>query len=254
MDVLPSRRTAAINLASAPSPAQCHHCGSRHIGMCDSLADDDLAFLARAAQRMTVSPGKPFIEETQPADHFYNINAGTVRVFKSLPDGRRHIIGFMGLGQFLGLGSGGRFAFSAEAMDGVELCRFHRKSLTEIFDDFPALERRLLNIASHELTMAHEHMLLLARKTALERVASFIMSWAERSQGCTAGGKPPPGMSIALPMTRGDLGDYLGLTIETVSRSLNDMKRQGLIGLDDTHAIRLLKPGRLADIAAASGE
>jgi CRP/FNR family transcriptional regulator len=253
MDVLPGRRMATINIAGAPSFDQCQDCGARHVGICDALSDDDLAFLARVAQRVTVVSGKRFIEETEPANYFYNINAGTVRVFKSLPDGRRHIIGFMSTGQFLGLGTSGHFAFSAEAMGEVKLCRFDRKSLTEVFAEFPALERRLLSIATHELTMAHEQMLLLGRKTARERVASFIMGWAEHTQLCPAGGEPAPGTAVVLPMSRGDLADYLGLTIETVSRCLTVMKKQGLIGLDQLHVVLLLKPRKLAEIAAASG-
>jgi len=244
------RRSVAINVAHGNAAAHCADCEARHIGMCDALTDDEISFLARTAQRTTVAAGKVFIEEQEPAAYFYNISAGNVRVFKSLPDGRRHITGFMGVGQFLGLDVAGSYAFSAEAMGEVQLCRFHRKALHEVFGEFPALERRLLNIATHELTVAHDQMLLLGRKTAQERVASFLMTWAERNEHCPAGGVPKPGQKLPLPMTRIDLADYLGLTIETVSRSLSAMKRDGLIALDHAHEVLLLKPQRLADIAA----
>lgn len=252
MDTQTARRTASINIASAPSSQQCHDCGARHIGMCDALTDESLELLARVAQRMTVAPGKEFIEETQPAVHFYNVNAGTVRVSKSLPDGRRHIIGFMSAGQFLGLGVSGQYAFSAEALDEVRLCRFNRKSLTETFAELPAIERRLLDITAHELTIAQEQMLLLARKTAQERVASFLMDWAERVEPCARPDDSPKlGTLLVLPMRRGDLADYLGLTVETVARTFSALKRDGLIQIDQPNEIRLLKPAVLASIANA---
>jgi CRP/FNR family transcriptional regulator len=250
MDLAAARRSVSINVAPGPASPHCNECGSRHVGICDALSDEELQFLSKVAQRVTVAPAKIFIEESEPATFFYNINAGYVRMFKSLPDGRRNITGFMGVGQFLGLGAGGNFAFSAEAIGEVKLCRFNRKALATVFTDFPALERRPLGIATHELTIAHDQMLLLGRKTAQERVASFIIAWAERSDLCPAGGMPKPGQSLALPMTRTDLADHLGLTIETVSRALNLMKKQGLIALGNIHQITLLNPRRLAEIAA----
>jgi CRP/FNR family transcriptional regulator len=249
---LSARRSVAINVAHGSASSHCQECGARHIGLCDALTDEELTFLSRVAQRVTVASGKIFVEECEPAAYFYNINAGTVRVFKSLADGRRHITGFMGIGQFLGLDVGGNYAFSAEAMGEVQLCRFHRKALQEKFAEYPVLERRLLNIATHELTIAHDQMLLLGRKTAQERVASFLMTWAERTEICMAGDLPRPGQKMSLPMTRTDLADYLGLTIETVSRSLGAMKRDGLIALEQAHEVMLLKPQRLAEIAAGN--
>ena len=253
MEAVAARRPLAINIAHGTASAHCAECGARHDGICDALDDADLQFLAKVAQHVTVAPGKVFIEEGDPAAYFYNINAGHVRVFKSLADGRRHITGFMGVGQCLGLDIGGDYAFSAEAMAEVKLCRFHRKSLGELFTAFPAVERRLLGIAAHELTVAHEQMLLLGRKTAQERVASFIISWAAQTALCPAGGLPAPGQVLGLPMNRSDLADYLGLTIETVSRSLSRLKAQGFIALEHLNEIRLLQPARLAAIAAGEG-
>jgi len=244
------RRAITIDPTPGRTAAHCQECGARHIGICDALSDEDLGFLSRAAQRVTVAAGRTFVEEAEPAGYFYNINAGTVRVFKTLPDGRRHITGFLGVGQFLGLDFGGNYAFSAAAMGDVALCRFHRPRLLEVFAEFPALERRLLNIASHELTAAHEQMLLLGRKTARERLASFIIGWAARAQSCQSATMLVPNARLTLPMSRVDLADYLGLTIETVSRSLNLFKKQGLLRLASVSELVLLQPQLLAEIAA----
>ncbi|MDE8350003.1 MAG: helix-turn-helix domain-containing protein [Acidocella sp.] len=238
-------------MASQPSSSHCADCGARHHGMCDALSDDDLGVLAKAAQRMTISPGKVFIEEGDPANYFYNINEGMVRVFKALPDGRRHITGFMGAGQFLGLAISGHCAFSAEAMEEVHLCRFSRATLNQVFADFPALERRLLNIAAHELTVAHEQMLLLARKSAVERVSSYLLNLVMQLDACAEGKLPSSKLILKLPISRADLADYLGLTIETVSRSFAQLKRNGLIEFSNAHAVTLLNPQRLELVANA---
>jgi CRP/FNR family transcriptional regulator len=208
--------------------------------MCDVLSDADLSVLAHVAQRISLPAGKIFIEEGDAARYFYDINRGDVRVYKSLADGRRQITGFMGVGHFLGLASGGKYAFTAEAMNEVQLCRFERGAIKAVFDEFPALERRLLDVATHELVIAQDQMLLLGRKSALERVAGFLLSWAENY----AHDNSNP-VTIPLPMSRMDLADYLGLTIETVSRSLSQLKRDGLIFFADAHAVTLLNRHRL---------
>jgi CRP/FNR family transcriptional regulator len=201
--------------------------------MCDVLSDADLSVLAHVAQRITVPAGRLFIEEGDAAKYVFDINHGDVRVFKTLEDGRRQITGFMGVGHFLGVAADGKYAFTAEAMNDVHLCRFERAAIKRVFDEFPALERRLLDIATHELVVVQEQMLLLGRKSAQERVASFLLAWSER-QGAQG--------VMQLPMGRIDLADYLGLTIETVSRTFSKLKRDGLICFTDAHSVTVLKP------------
>jgi CRP/FNR family transcriptional regulator len=246
------RRPVPINLANRPTASNCDDCGARHTGICAALTEEDLAFLANAAQRAVIPAGDVFMEEGEKATYFYNINQGNVRLFKSLPDGRRQITGFAGPGYFLALAQSEKYIFSAEAMDNVKLCRFNRASLIAVFEEFPALERRLLDAAMHELVIAQQHMLLLGRKTAVERVASFLLSWAERLELCPAGALPKPGTVLHLPLSRTDLADYLGLTIETVSRSLGQLKRDGLIEIPSIHEVILLKPKAVSDIAEAA--
>jgi CRP/FNR family transcriptional regulator len=239
-----------VVIAAATSLAgRCEDCDARHNGFCDALPDEDLAFLSRAAQRMTIAPGKVFIEDGDPATYFYNITHGHVRVFKTLADGRRHITGFIGTGQFLGLAATGQCTFNAEAMDEVHLCRFNRVTLGDMFDEFPALERRLLNIAAHELSVAQDQMLLLARKNAVERVASYLLNLAMHHESCANGMLPASAMTLSLPVSRADLADYLGLTIETVSRSFAQLKKAALIDFSNAHAVTLLHPRQLEQIA-----
>lgn len=242
--MLANRQAFTLRPVNSPTPRQCGDCQARHVGLCDVLSDTDLSVLALVAQRITVPAGKVFIEEGETASHFYDVNLGDVRVFKSLSDGRRQITGFMGVGHFLGVSAGGKYAFTAEAMNEVHVCRFDRAAIKGVFDRFPALERRLLDVATHELVIAQEQMLLLGRKSAVERVASFLLAWSERAEFCR---------TVHLPMSRTDLADYLGLTIETVSRSLSQLKRDSLIAFTDAHFVTLLKPMRLRQMDGGEG-
>ncbi|OYV53617.1 MAG: Crp/Fnr family transcriptional regulator [Rhodospirillales bacterium 20-60-12] len=245
-DVPYVRRPITTNPPNSPTARQCHDCGARHIGLCDALSDDDIGFLARVAQSVSMPAGKSFIEEGSPSAYFYDINLGDVRVHKSLPDGRRQITGFMGIGHFLGLSVSGTYAFSAEALNDVQLCRFDRSSLLSVFAEFPAIEAKLLEVAVHEMVIAQEQMLLLGRKTALERVASFIDSWTERHAPLSNRPRSYAPVTFLLPMNRTDLADYLGLTPETVSRSFSQLKRDGLINFNNPQEISVLQPHHIA--------
>ena len=239
-----SLRRPSINLSDAIIPGLCAGCEARHIGLCDALADEDLHFLASVAKPHVVSKGRMFAAEGDKARYFFNINRGTAKLFKDLPDGRRQITGFVGAGGFVGLAAADHYAFTAEAIDEVRLCRFDRTELRSVFSMFPALERRLLDVASHELILAQEQMLLLGRKSAIERLASFLLDWSDRAEIC-----PNEARALALPMTRADLGDYLGLTFETVSRALSVLKRRNIIEIGKNHGIRILDRNRMWDFA-----
>ena len=167
-----------------------------------------------------------FITEGDRADHFFNVTGGTARLFKSLPDGRRQITGFAGRGHFLGLAVSGAFAFTAEAIEPVQFCRFSRRRLRTLLDEFPAFRIRLLEVACKELVAAQVQMLLLGRKTAREHVASFLLARSADYAPCAG-----PLMILHLPMTRTDIADYLGLTIETVSRTMTRLRDDRLIGI-----------------------
>ena len=202
----------------------CAHCDARSVSVCNAIGDADLARLASVAVVTEVAAGQCFIDEGEPATSFFNITAGTAKLFKLLPDGRRQITGFVGPGHFLGLAVSDTYAFSAEAIERVRFCRFQRPKLRALLDDFPLMEKRLLEVASNELVAAQEQMLLLGRKTARERLASFMLLQSRQGMPCGHSRR-----RFDLPMTRSDIADYLGLTIETVSRTLTRLRSEGLI-------------------------
>lgn len=222
----------------------CASCDARPYSVCSAIEDADLARLATTAVSIEIDKGVTFIEEGEAAADFFNVTAGTIKLYKLLADGRQQITGFARAGSFLGLAVSNTYAFSAEAIEPVRLCRFSRPRLRQLLDDFPALEKRLLETACNELAAAQEQMLLLGRKTARERVASFLLAQSAATHPC---GQPQP--SVHLPMTRAEIGDYLGLTIETVSRTLSKFKAEHRIFLGAGHEIVLLDRPWLQSVA-----
>lgn len=222
----------------------CDTCGARALSVCASIADEDLSRLDALADRIALQPGDTLIRADDPARHVYNITSGSIRVYKLLPDGRRQITGFLFAGDFLGLATGDTYAFSAEAMEPVTACRFRKTEYRTLIQETPALETALLTRAHHELAAAQNQILLLGRKTALERVATFLLDLPTHDPA-----RPNPEGLVHLPMTRGEIADYLGLTIETVSRTLTRLKTQGVIRLLSLTEIQIEKPATLLSLA-----
>lgn len=227
----------------------CANCSARRLSVCSVLRDDGLARLNAASDHVVFESGDVLIREGDPATQLYNITAGDVRVHKLLADGRRQIVGFLSAGDFLGLASGDRYAFSAEALTAGSACRFRKSDYRKLLGELPELEHALLDRAAHELKAAHDQMLLLGRKTAMERLASFLVSLSEKE--LRAGGD---GRLLSLPMTRAEIADYLGLTTETVSRNTTRLKTRGVIRLLSMHSLRVEKPGELLALAGLETE
>jgi CRP/FNR family transcriptional regulator len=234
-------RPIALDPASADP---CATCDARPHSVCNAIGDEHLGRLASLTQVTEVQPGSHFIREGEPASHFFNLTRGTAKLYKLLPDGRRQITGFATVGHFLGLAVSDTYAFSAEAIEPVRFCRFSRAKLRALLLDFPAMEERLLEVASNELVAAQEQMLLLGRKTARERLASFLIMQSRPATPCGQ-----PRSRLPLPMTRGDIADYLGLTIETVSRTLTHLRKEGLIDIPGTGVLTIQNRRALENLA-----
>ena len=227
-----------------PDMQTCEHCEARSFNMCNALDPDELARLASIMSDQRFEAGTTFIEEGAPADDLFNLTSGTVKVFKLLADGRCQITGFMMAGDFLGLSRGGTYAYSATAITPVTCCRFQRPQLRGLFNELPKIERQMLGLAMNELMAAQDQMVLLGRKTARERIASFLLSLSDRAVR-----RGRPGNPVDLPMTRGDIADYLGLTTETVSRTFTQLKGEGVILLKGNHGVDIQDLDALVEIA-----
>jgi CRP/FNR family transcriptional regulator, anaerobic regulatory protein len=240
---MPSGEVVTLNVSN-----RCLRCGARGAGICDAMPDQALQRLSAAAVPMEITAGRRFIDEGEAAEHFFTVTAGTARLMKTLPDGRQQIISFAGRGDFLGLAVSETYSHTIEAVDHVTLCRFSRSALRGLMADYPAVEKRLLEYATHELVLAQEQMLLLGRKTARERLATFLLWRARLEQGCADGRVVGP-VTLMLPMSRVDIADYVGLTMETVSRALAGLQRENAIRINRISTVEVADLGVLARIA-----
>ncbi len=227
-----------------PLRSPCGACTVRHLTLCGSLEEHELAQMSAIVSYLELGPGDPLFDEGEPADYVFNVTAGVVKIYKLLADGRRQMTGFLFPGDFLGLANEETYAYSAEAVTHAALCRFPRRKLERLLERYPKMEHRLLGMASHELAVAQEQMLLLGRKTAREKIASFLLMLSRRAVQRGQNGDP-----VAVPMSRNDIGDYLGLTTETVSRTFTQLKQGGSISLLQGGKVELTDRARLEDIA-----
>lgn len=208
---------------------------------------DELEALPGIGITVTAEPGQTIVVERDPIHHYYRVVSGTVRLYQSIADGRRQVIDFLSEGDCFGLTGLDCHACSVEAVSRVIMIRYPRHLLEQAAQSDAGLARRLFRLACTELGRAQEQMLLLGRKTAEERIASFLLHLAAK----TAEGAHQP--VVALTMSRLDIADHLGLTIETVSRTLSRFKRAGLISLPGRHEIALCRIDRIRALAEGGG-
>jgi CRP/FNR family transcriptional regulator, nitrogen fixation regulation protein len=179
--------------------------------------------------------------EDEPADYVYQIIRGAVRTYKLLSDGRRQIGAFLLPGDVFGLESGTSHRLAAEAVIDTTVRLVKRSGLEQAAGVDVQVSRKLWSMTAGELRHAEDHMLLLGRKSAMERVANFLLEMDRRL--AVAG-------MMALPMCRRDIGDYLGLTLETVSRALSQLHSEGVLGISGARQIVLRDRQRLRNMDA----
>ena len=193
-----------------------------------------------ASSRSPVIASRQITHAPRP---LFTITEGVVRLYKLLVDGRRQLLGFALPGDFLGLSLFDIYSFSADAVTDTVVCRFPRKAFIAYAEQRPHLLRRLHEFASHELSLAQDQMVLLGRRSAEQRVAAFLVMMRDRLQRL---GHTSP--TLPLPMSRQDIADYLGLTIETVSRTFSKLAAgKSIVIVPD--GVRLLRQRELEQLA-----
>lgn len=219
---------------------QCESCTIRDESVCRGMKGADIHKLNRIARRRHVPAGQLIFGEGEPRDFFANVVSGVVKLTKTLPNGRQHIVGLLFPPDFLGRAFKDENPYFAEAATDVEMCVFPGAHFERLVTECPGLEHRLFQYTLGELDACQEWMLLLARKSAEERVASFLLMVARRAarMGC-AGATPRQEVSFQLPLARVDIADFLGLTIETVSRQITKLRTRRMIELIGTREIRV---------------
>ena len=216
----------------------------RSLGGLNGAAADRLASISRT---VTLQAGRPVMMEGAPAAELFSVSHGIVSVFKLMPDGRRQITGFLYPGSFLGVtfNAATTYAYSADALTAVTLRAYPRRDFERLLDDVPGVRRAFIAAMADELTEAQDRMLLLAHRSASERLACFLLTLARRQTG--SGGEVAS--AVYIPMRGSDIADYLGLTAETVSRTLAVFRRKGIIRADRGGVVEFLDRGALDALA-----
>lgn len=212
-------------------PKLCESCEARHRGICGALSPDELVELARHTKKARHSPGRELIGESEDITSFANVMKGVVKLSKMLSDGRQQVVGLQFAPDFLGRPFGDSSQVTAEAASEVDTCSFPRGAIEKLIKDNPELEHRLHQQTLKELDEAREWMVTLGRKTAAEKVASFIYLIATHLDP-TIDTDEVQAISFDLPVNRSDIADFLGLTIETVSRQLTKLRQDQVIEIE----------------------
>ena len=199
----------------------CDACLVRDESICADLNSDELESLKNRLTHVVLAREQSLIVEGEPNDSLYIITEGCLRLTKLLADGRRQITGFLFPGDFVGLMPTKHLPFSDEALSASRACRFSHSGLAQLSEEHPGIKDRLIQSADTELVKAQDHMMLLGQKTAMERVASFFTMLSRRT--------PLGGSHFAVPMSRQDIADYLAIRLETLSRTVKQLKDDGLV-------------------------
>lgn len=227
---------------------RCDTCAVRHRSVCSALTRPEIERLNAMAHSKMLPPGHIILRDNEKPGYFANIISGVVKLTKSLGDGRQQIVGLQFASDFLGRPYRPNSPYNAEAVTDVQLCTFETGKFEKLAKEFQDLEHRLFEHTLDELDAAQEWMLLLGRKSAEEKIASFLLMVARRMQsvGCRAEGH---GTRFDLPLSRAEIADFLGLTIETVSRQFTRLKNDRVIATEGTRTIVIPDMARLREVS-----
>jgi len=225
--------------------AACTECPVRTKSFCGAIPVRGLDSLAGSRRLVRFDRRQTIAREGDPAASFFNIVSGVVKLCRSLADGRTQIIGFRFPGDFFAISDTETYTTTVEALTFVEVCKFPRSRLKRLTQQFPHTQTRLLEMSFSHLAASEDQIFLLGRKTAKEKLASFLLRYGEKFER----GMTDKSGQINLPMTRTEIADFLGLTTETVSRVLTSLARENVITVGLSHSVRLLNVDLLRRIS-----
>ena len=237
-----------VSLLKIDRNSRCVECPIRHRAVCAYCEDEELVKLDAIKSYRTYMAGESIVMAGDSSDKIGSIVSGVATLSRTLIDGRRQMVGLLLPSDFIGRPGRNEAPFDVVAAIQTTLCLFQKRDFEILIADTPALERRLLDMTLDELDSAREWMLLLGRKTAREKIASLLAIMARRDAALNKE-FPRDGLRFALPLTREAMADYLGLTIETVSRQISALKKDGVIKLEDARHIRVPDFVKLLDQA-----
>ena len=209
----------------------CSACPIRHRAVCSRCDDDELVQLNAIKFYRSYKAGEPIAWAGDDLDFVASVVGGVASLSQTMEDGRRQMVGLLLASDFIGRPNRESVAYDVTAVSDVTLCCFRRKPFHKLLVETPHVSQRLLEMTLDELDAAREWMLILGRKTAREKIASFLSIIARR-ETTLEGEDVGSNVAFELPLTREAMADYLGLTLETVSRQMSGLKRDGVIQLE----------------------
>ncbi|MDZ7587646.1 MAG: helix-turn-helix domain-containing protein [Parasphingorhabdus sp.] len=232
--------------------SDCDSCAVRNRAICSALDEGELACLAKLGRKQTVSRGQTLLWEGDEALVVANVIRGVLKLGVSTADGREQIVGVVFPSDFIGRPFGKESPFSVTALTDSEVCIFTRASFDAFAREHPDLQHKLLQRTLDELDRARQWMMLLGRKNANERIATLLIEISDRLGAAGCAPITPFLDRFELPMDRQQMGDILGLTIETVSRQLTKLREAGIIELPDRRTVVIQDRRRLSNLATAA--
>lgn len=221
---------------SRPIPlSPCNCCAAHKKAICATLDGKDLNQYRKLSHVRLVKAGQSIYREMDPANYLYTIISGEARLSSLLIDGRRQITDFRACGDKLGENNQGFYTADAEAITDTIVCQVPLNELQTRMNELPGLRMALMDKMETEINQMRSHLMLLGRKTPIEKVATFLVERAQKFESADG-----TAIDINLSMSRRDIADYLGLTIETVSRTLTTLKTQGVVEIPSADHISVL--------------
>ncbi len=236
----------AIEATQGPAQARCTECPIRHRAVCAHCESAELDALERIKSYRTYAPGDTIAWTGETMSMVGSVVEGVAMLSSTLADGRRQMVGLLLPSDFLGRPGRPQLAYDVVAVTSITFCMFRRAEFERMLRSSPRLERRLLEMTLDELDAAREWMLLLGRKSAREKIASLFVIMARRDAALHQQ-IPQDGLRFPLYITREAMADYLGLTIETVSRQISSLRRDGLVVLGENRMVHVPDFARLID-------
>jgi len=224
--------------------ARCGDCPIRFQAVCSRCEPDELNYLEKIKYYRTYEAGTPMVWSGDPMEFVGSMVTGVATLTKTLEDGRTQMVGLLLPSDFLGRPGRSIVRFDVRAITDVTLCCFRRQPFEDLLKSTPNVGRRLLEKTLDELDAAREWMVVLGRKTAREKIASLLLIIAKREAALLLS-KAKDGTRFDLPLTREAMADYLGLTLETVSRQISALKRDGLIEIEGNRTVTIPNYKRL---------
>ena len=227
---------------------ECGDCPIRHRAVCARCESDELARLEQIKYYRSYQSGQTIIWSGDRMDFVASVVTGIATLTQTMEDGRRQMVGLLLPSDFVGRPGRNSAAYDVTATTDVVMCCFRKRPFEEMMSQTPHIAHRLLEMTLDELDAAREWMLLLGRKTAREKIASLVAIIARRDASVSLR-RSKGEMVVDLPLTREEMADYLGLTLETVSRQISALKRDGVISLEGKRHVTIPDFDRLLEEA-----